>query len=118
MTTHAAASSVHTQIVVDAPVERAFQVFTEDFGAFKPSEHNLLSVDIAERTSAPTGRSRPILTKPPKSRSVSLPRLRRGRASSWSIATSTVTVRAGKASALASKVIRDGRYISSGSPTC
>jgi hypothetical protein len=62
MTTHAAASSVHTQIVVDAPVERAFQVFTEDFGAFKPSEHNLLSVDIAERTSALTGRSRPILT--------------------------------------------------------
>jgi len=48
MTTHAAGSSVHTQIVVDAPVERAFQVFTEDFGAFKPSEHNLLSVDIAE----------------------------------------------------------------------
>jgi hypothetical protein len=36
MTTHAAASSVHTQIVVDASVERAFQVFTEDFGAFKP----------------------------------------------------------------------------------
>jgi uncharacterized protein YndB with AHSA1/START domain len=34
--------------VVDAPIDRAFSVFTDDFGAFKPREHNLLSVEIAE----------------------------------------------------------------------
>jgi hypothetical protein len=34
--------------VVEAPIERAFKVFTEDFGSFKPREHNLLSVPIAE----------------------------------------------------------------------
>jgi uncharacterized protein YndB with AHSA1/START domain len=40
--------SVRTQIVVEAPIERAFRVFTEDFGSFKPPEHNLLGVEIAE----------------------------------------------------------------------
>jgi uncharacterized protein YndB with AHSA1/START domain len=39
---------VHHQIVVDAPVERAFVVFVERFGDFKPREHNLLGVPIAE----------------------------------------------------------------------
>ncbi|NED52133.1 ATPase [Micromonospora aurantiaca] len=39
---------VRRQIVVDAPVERAFAVFTERFGDFKPKEHNLLSSPIAE----------------------------------------------------------------------
>jgi uncharacterized protein YndB with AHSA1/START domain len=35
-------------IVVDAPIERAFSVFTDGFGTFKPREHNMLEVDIAE----------------------------------------------------------------------
>ncbi len=39
---------VRRQTVVDAPVERAFAVFTERFGDFKPKEHNLLSSPIAE----------------------------------------------------------------------
>ena len=39
---------VRRQIVVDAPVERAFAVFTQRFGDFKPKEHNLLSSPIAE----------------------------------------------------------------------
>jgi uncharacterized protein YndB with AHSA1/START domain len=39
---------VRNQIVVDAPIERAFAVFTERFGDFKPAEHNLLGVPIAE----------------------------------------------------------------------
>jgi uncharacterized protein YndB with AHSA1/START domain len=30
------------------PLERAFTGFTEDFGRFKPPEHNLLQVEIAE----------------------------------------------------------------------
>jgi uncharacterized protein YndB with AHSA1/START domain len=41
-------ASVHLQIVVDAPIERAFQVFTEEFDRIKPREHNLLRVEIAE----------------------------------------------------------------------
>jgi hypothetical protein len=41
-------ASVRTQIVVEAPIERAFRVFTEDFGSFKPPEHNLLGTEIAE----------------------------------------------------------------------
>jgi uncharacterized protein YndB with AHSA1/START domain len=48
MSMQAAATSVRSSIVVDAPIERAFSVFTEDFGSFKPREHNLLAVDIAE----------------------------------------------------------------------
>jgi uncharacterized protein YndB with AHSA1/START domain len=42
------ATAIHHEIVVEAPIERAFKVFTEDFSLFKPREHNLLSVDIAE----------------------------------------------------------------------
>lgn len=41
------------QVVVNAPVERAFAVFTEQFGAFKPREHNLLAVPIAETVFEP-----------------------------------------------------------------
>lgn len=35
------------RVVVDAPIECAFKVFTEGFGNFKPREHNLLPVPIA-----------------------------------------------------------------------
>ena len=48
MTTHAPQTSVRHSIVVGAPIERAFSVFTDGFGSFKPREHNMLSVDIAE----------------------------------------------------------------------
>jgi uncharacterized protein YndB with AHSA1/START domain len=53
MTTQAQATSVRSQIVVDAPVERAFSVFTEQFDRIKPREHNMLSVDIAETVFEP-----------------------------------------------------------------
>ena len=53
MTTQASQTAVRTQIVVEAPIERAFAVFTEDFGSFKPPEHNLLSVEIAETVFEP-----------------------------------------------------------------
>jgi uncharacterized protein YndB with AHSA1/START domain len=53
MSTHAAATTVQTSIVVEAPIERAFRVFTEDFGSFKPPEHNLLGVEIAETVFEP-----------------------------------------------------------------
>jgi uncharacterized protein YndB with AHSA1/START domain len=53
MTAQAQAASVHTQIVVEAPLERAFRVFTEDFDKIKPREHNMLGVDIAETVFEP-----------------------------------------------------------------
>jgi uncharacterized protein YndB with AHSA1/START domain len=48
MSTQAQETSIRTQVVVEAPIERAFKVFTEDFGRFKPPEHNMLGVEIAE----------------------------------------------------------------------
>ena len=48
MSTQAHTTSVRHQIVVGAPAERAFEVFTTRMDAIKPREHNLLSVDIAE----------------------------------------------------------------------
>jgi uncharacterized protein YndB with AHSA1/START domain len=53
MSTQAAQTSVKTSIVVEASIERAFRVFTEDFGSFKPPEHNLLGVEIAETVFEP-----------------------------------------------------------------
>ncbi len=53
MSTQAAETSVRTSIVVEAPIERAFSVFTEDFGGFKPPEHNMLEVEIAETVFEP-----------------------------------------------------------------
>jgi uncharacterized protein YndB with AHSA1/START domain len=53
MSTHATATSVRSAIVVEAPIERAFEVFTQDFGSFKPPEHNLLQVEIAETVFEP-----------------------------------------------------------------
>jgi uncharacterized protein YndB with AHSA1/START domain len=48
MTTQAQAASVRTQIVVEAPLERAFRVFVDDFDSIKPRDHNMLQVEIAE----------------------------------------------------------------------
>jgi len=39
---------VRRHVVVNAPVERAFALFTTRFDAIKPREHNLLAVPIAE----------------------------------------------------------------------
>jgi uncharacterized protein YndB with AHSA1/START domain len=48
MTTRTDDTAVRHRVVVEAPIERAFSVFTKDFGSFKPREHNMLGVDIAE----------------------------------------------------------------------
>jgi uncharacterized protein YndB with AHSA1/START domain len=53
MTAQAQATSVRTQIVVQAPIERAFRVFVDDFDRIKPREHNMLAVDIAETVFEP-----------------------------------------------------------------
>ena len=48
MSTQASDTATRHSIVVEAPIERAFKVFTDGFGTFKPREHNMLQVDIAE----------------------------------------------------------------------
>ena len=53
MSTQASETSVRNSIVVDAPIESAFSVFTDGFGTFKPREHNMLAVDIAETVFEP-----------------------------------------------------------------
>jgi uncharacterized protein YndB with AHSA1/START domain len=51
--TQAAPVVVRLSIVVEAPIEEAFTVFTERFGDFKPPEHTLLHVPIAETVFEP-----------------------------------------------------------------
>jgi uncharacterized protein YndB with AHSA1/START domain len=48
VTTQARQTAIRTEIVVEAPVDRAFQVFVDEFDKIKPREHNLLPVDVAE----------------------------------------------------------------------
>jgi uncharacterized protein YndB with AHSA1/START domain len=47
-------TAIRHQIVVNAPVDRAFAVFTGRLGDFKPREHNLLAVPIAETVLEPS----------------------------------------------------------------
>ena len=53
MTTQAQQTSIRTQIVVDAPQDRAFRIFIGRFDAIKPREHNMLQVEIAESVFEP-----------------------------------------------------------------
>jgi len=46
--TQAAAAVVCRQIAVNAPIEKAFAVFTERLGDFKPPEHDLLGAPITQ----------------------------------------------------------------------
>ena len=46
MSTHAQSTSVRHEIVVDAPAERAFRVFTEQLDRIKPRDHNLLGAEL------------------------------------------------------------------------
>jgi uncharacterized protein YndB with AHSA1/START domain len=53
MTTQAEQTAIRAEVVVEAPVERAFRVFTEDFDRIKPREHNMLQGEIAESVFEP-----------------------------------------------------------------
>lgn len=53
MSQAATETSVRIEVVVGAPIERAFRVFIEQFDRIKPREHNLLPVDIAETVFEP-----------------------------------------------------------------
>lgn len=51
--TQAPTAAVRKQIVVEAPIERAFTVFTDRFGDFKPREHNLMESPITRTVFEP-----------------------------------------------------------------
>jgi uncharacterized protein YndB with AHSA1/START domain len=53
MSSSASATSIRHEVVVEAPIERAFSVFTTGFGSFKPPEHNILGVELAETVFEP-----------------------------------------------------------------
>ena len=53
MTTQETDTSVRTSIVVEAPIERAFTVFTEDLGGWWPPDYHLLEGELAETVLEP-----------------------------------------------------------------
>ena len=48
MTTQATDTAVRTEVVVDAPIERAFSVFTEGIGSWWRPDHHILEGELAE----------------------------------------------------------------------
>jgi len=53
MTPKTATAAVQTSIVVDAPTDRAFTVFTEGIGTWWPPDHHLLTAELAEMVFEP-----------------------------------------------------------------
>ena len=53
MTMPTTGTSVRSAIVVDAPVDRAFTLFTRDIGTWWPPEHHLLQGELAEMVFEP-----------------------------------------------------------------
>ena len=137
MSQRLSAAPIKHSVVVEAPIERAFKVFTEDFGSFKPREHNLLSVPIAETVFEPrvgghvydrgvdgsecrwarvlalarAGKSKLIPTKRVNGRCASLPSRQAGLGWSLSTVTLNAMARVGKAFVKESTAIRAGRSI-------
>ena len=53
MTMHVTDTAARTSITVEAPVERAFSVFTEDIGSWWNPDHHILQADLAEMVFEP-----------------------------------------------------------------
>jgi uncharacterized protein YndB with AHSA1/START domain len=53
MTVKTTDTSVRESIVVDAPIERAFEVFTKDIGSWWPAGHHILEAELAEMVFEP-----------------------------------------------------------------
>ncbi len=53
MNTQAVSATVQKGIVVDAPLERAFAVFTDGIGSWWPRDYHILNVEIADMTFEP-----------------------------------------------------------------
>lgn len=47
-------TSVRTSIIVEAPIARAFSVFTEGIGTWWPPEHHILEAELAEMVFEPS----------------------------------------------------------------
>jgi len=53
MTSQTTGTAVTTSIVVEAPIERAFSVFTQDIGSWWPPEHHILQAELADMVFEP-----------------------------------------------------------------
>jgi uncharacterized protein YndB with AHSA1/START domain len=53
MSTQSTAAPVRTEIVVDAPIDRAFDVFTADMGSWWPPTNHILEAELAEMVFEP-----------------------------------------------------------------
>ena len=53
MSTQATDTSVRSSIVVEAPHERAFSVFTDDIGSWWAPDHHILEAELAEMVFEP-----------------------------------------------------------------
>ena len=53
MSTQSTAAPVRTSIVVDAPVQRAFEVFTQEMRSWWPEDHHVLEGELAEMVFEP-----------------------------------------------------------------
>jgi uncharacterized protein YndB with AHSA1/START domain len=53
MTAQATDTSILTSIVVEAPIERAFSVFTKDIGSWWNADHHILEGELAEMVFEP-----------------------------------------------------------------
>ena len=53
MTVQVAGTSVQRSITVDAPIDRAFSLFTEGMGTWWPPEHHILEGELAEMVFEP-----------------------------------------------------------------
>lgn len=53
MTTQGIDTAVQASIVVQAPIERAFEVFTEGMASWWPPDHHLIEADLAEMVIEP-----------------------------------------------------------------
>ncbi len=53
MSTQSATTPVHASVIVEAPIERAFSVFTDDIGSWWSSDHHILESELAEMVFEP-----------------------------------------------------------------
>jgi uncharacterized protein YndB with AHSA1/START domain len=53
MTTQATDTAVRASVVVEAPIERAFSVFTDDIGSWWDPDHHILEGELAEMVFEP-----------------------------------------------------------------
>jgi len=53
VSTETTSPAIRKSVVVDAPIERAFSVFTEDIGSWWPPEHHIIEAELAEMVFEP-----------------------------------------------------------------